>query len=82
MFDIITEELEQFMEEQCPKTLLRVMNGRSASLMLGSMQEISEDLCPLDNIFDGKKVEVLAMKMLTLIMLMTCLKFIELLHED
>ena len=45
------------------------------------MQEIPEDFCPLDNLFDGKRVEVLEMKMLTVIVLMTCLKSIEELHE-
>ena len=58
------------------------MNEWSASVKLGEMQEIPEDLCPLDNLFDGKRVEVLEMKMLTMIMLMTCLKSIEELHED
>ena len=73
LFDITTEELEKFMEEECLRTLLRVMNGWSASLKLGLMQKIPEDLCPLDNLFDGKMVKVLVIKMLTVIMLMTCL---------
>ena len=40
---------------------------------MDDLQVIPEDLCPLDNLFNGKRVKVLEMKMLTVIMLMTCL---------
>ena len=59
LFDVTTEELENFMEGGCPKNTTKSNEWAIRNFEAwrdARNKRFPEDLCPLDNLFDDKKV--------------------------